>query len=326
MDRTQRIRCENMGGMRRIVLSLGIVALLATACSSGSSTPAGGTSPSGANTTFALQIASSDLYAGAPQRVQVGVFGSADQGVELLTGGTIPLSLVGPDGGAPITGTATYVPAPGTPAAKEPSLTSPSDARGVYQLENVTFPVAGDWEAQLSFNSSGQPINLTDAFAVAEKPALPAPGQMALDTENLTMASKGASPQSIDSRAQDGAKVPDPELHQTTIADAIAQGRAALVLFATPVYCQSQFCGPSTDALQKLAKTGPASADYIHIEIWNDYQKNAINKAAAEWLYRNDNLTEPWLYLIGPDGTIVDRWAPLFDTAEVRKELERVAS
>jgi hypothetical protein len=318
-----------MEPMRRLLVGCSLVGLLAAACGSSGSAGANGTSSPGASgqpsTSFALQVASSDLYAGAPQRVQVGVFGSTDQGVQLLTGGSVSLSLVSADGGDPITGTAAYVPAPGTPDAKTASLTAPSDARGVYQLDNVTFPSAGQWQAQLSFTPSGQQVDLTDAFTVADTPALPAPGQKAMATDNLTMASKGVSPQAIDSRAQDGAPVPDAELHQTTIADAIAAGRPALVLFATPVYCQSQFCGPSTDALEQLAKTGPKNADYIHVEIWHDYQKNEVNKAAADWLLRNGDLTEPWLYLIGPDGKIVDRWSPLFDPAEVLRELDQVA-
>ena len=314
--------------MRRPLLLAAILCLVAMACSSGGASDGGTTTadPSASSaTTFALQVASTDLYAGAPQRVQVGVFGSSEEGVELLTGGTIPLSLVSGDGGDPISGTASYVPAPGTPSPSQPGLTSPSKARGVYQLEDVTFPAAGQWQAQLSFNAAEQPIDLTDTFVVADEPALPAPGQKALRTDNLTMTSNDAPMAAVDSRAQDGAKVPDSELHQATIADALAEHRAALVLFATPVYCQSQFCGPSTDALEGFAKTGPSDVDYIHVEIWRDYQAQQINRAAADWLYRNDDLTEPWLYLIGPDGVIVDRWSPLFDPAEVQKELQKVA-
>jgi hypothetical protein len=313
------------GAMRRFVIACAATAaLLLVACTSGSSsTSAGSGSPGG--TTFSLEVASTDLYAAAPQRVQVGVFGSGDQGVELLTGGSIPLALVSADGGDPISGTARYVPAPGTPNADTPSLTPASEARGVYQLENVTFPNPGLWQAQLSFNAGAQPIDLTASFTVADKPALPAPGDTAFATKNLTMDSPGVEPQAIDSRAQDGAPVPDPELHRDTIAAGIAAGRPILALFATPVYCTSQFCGPSTDALEELARTGPKNADYIHVEIWSDYQKSAINKAAARWLLRNGDMSEPWLFLIGSDGTILDRWAPLFDPAEVKHELEQAA-
>ena len=94
-------------------------------------------------------------------------------GVELLTGGSIPLALVSADGGDPIAGTARYVPAPGTPNADTPSLTPASEARGVYQLENVTFPNPGLWQAQLSFNAGAQPLDLTASFPVADQPALP---------------------------------------------------------------------------------------------------------------------------------------------------------
>ena len=46
--------------------------------------------------------------------------------------------------------------------------------------------------------------------------------------------------------------MPDPELHATTIADALRHGRPVLVQFA-PVYCQSQFCGPTVEAQEALA-------------------------------------------------------------------------
>jgi hypothetical protein len=309
--------------MRRTALAWLAVTVVAVSCTKASTPASVSTGP-----TFSLQVASTDLYAGTPQRLQVGIFGSSSQGIQLLTGGSIPLTLAPQSGGDEIHGRATYVPAPGTPSASSPTLTAPSEARGVYQLDDVTFPALGVWNAELSFSIAGQPQDLTAAFVVADEPALPAPGDRAYHTENLTMADASTDAQAVDSRAQDGAKVPDPELHQDTIAGALDAHRPILALFATPLYCQSQFCGPSTDALERLAKTGPADAAYIHIEIWAKPppptgKKYVPNKAASQWLSRNGDLTEPWLFLIGRDGVIVDRWGPLFDPHEVLQELEK---
>jgi len=310
--------------MRRLAASAVALAFLTAVACTKDTTSSGGASPS--PSTFALQVATSDLYAGTAQRVQVGVFNQTADGIQVLTGGAIPLSLVPADGGQPIHGTARYVPAPGTAVAADPTLTSPSKGRGVYQLDDVTFPSAGVWNATLSFNDpDGQPENLTTQFGVSDKPALPAPGGKAYATKNLTMADTGVDPQAIDSRAENGAKVPDPELHQETIAAALAAHQPILALFSTPVWCTSQFCGPSTDALEQLARTGPKDAAYIHVEIYENHAKNEVNAAAKQWLLRNGDLTEPWLFLIGRDGKIIDRWAPLFQVSQVRAELDRAA-
>ena len=107
--------------------------------------------------------------------------------------------------------------------------------------------------------------------------------------------------------------MPDPELHDTTIAEALRQGRPILVQFATPVYCESQFCGPTVEAQEALAAEYGDVAEFIHVEIWRDFDQSVVNRAAADWLLRGESLTEPWMYLIGSDGVIVERWGPLFD-------------
>ena len=306
------------------------LALTATACGGTTSEAAGsGASPTGSGaldpTSFALQLASSDLYAGTPQRVQLGILSSTEtSGVLMVTSGTVEVA-VGPTGaGSTVQLSARYVPAPGTAGgeAGDPQLTTPDVARGVYQADDVTFDAPGVWQADVTFALQGTPVSLSTQFPVATKPSLPAPGQDALRTQNLTMTNSKGDPQAIDSRAQGTTPVPDPELHATTIADAIAAHRPVLALFATPVYCQSQFCGPSVDALEQMAKARPDAAAYIHVEIWHDYAKSELNRAAADWLLREGDLTEPWLFLIGPDGSIVDRWGPLFDPAQVMAELD----
>lgn len=332
MEPMRSLRLEPLRWLRSGAL-LATLALLAAACGGGGGT-AGEASP-GSGPSLAAQVASADLYTGAPQRLLVGVF--ADDG-RLLSYGTVSfrIAYTGP-ADAPLDqaelvaeAPARYIPTPGTPAGEgeRPVLTQPSEARGVYEARDLRFDRPGIYVVQVEADVTGVgPVSAQAAFSVADGPALPAPGDRAPRTENLTLRSKGVPPAAIDSGYVVEGKIPDPELHRWTIARALREGRPALVAFATPAFCISRFCGPVVSAVQDLARRYPDRAVYIHVEIWNDYQEQAVNEAAAEWLTLPDgSLVEPWLFLIGPDGVIVDRWGSLWDPAEVAAELEALPS
>jgi hypothetical protein len=307
---------------RRIVaLVLALVAAGMAGCDSG-------TPNTGLDTTFGAQMASTWHYVGAPQRVQIGIFANDSEGLRPVTQGTIDVAFSFLGEGDPVPGptaTATFVPVPGSEVAGDtPSITS--GGSGVYEAEDVSFDRPGLWRVTVTVEIDGVARELTSDFPVDAESQIPAPGMPALATETLTNDSN-VRPGAIDSMADGGGEVPDPELHEITIADAIAQGRPALVLFGTPAYCTSRFCGPEVTELQRLAADHPDRAVYIHVEIWKNYRASpqVINEGAADWLYRPDTplgMTEPWLYLIGADGTIADRWGPLFDVGEVAAALE----
>ena len=272
--------------------------------------------------------ASVDLYTRDPQRVDLGLvmpdnsfvsFGTVDVSFSLVGNGaqTEP----GP------TAAATFVPTFGTPERSDgPVVTQPNEGRGVYEATGVVFDTAGVWVAEVTADVKGLgPQTAQASFAVQEHPSLPAPGDRAQPTENLTVHSKGVPPAAIDSRAAGTGTIPDPELHRWTIARAIAEGRPALVVFATPAFCISKFCGPVTDMVEDLSRRYDDRAVFIHVEIWEDFEHQALNRAAADWLWPqmpNGNLTEPWLFLIGADGRIVDRWSSMWSEREVETELE----
>jgi hypothetical protein len=311
--------------MRRTLMITLTLGLLATACGgSGDVDP----SPAPSAPSFNAEVASADLYAGVPQRFLLGLLAGDADGIRYVSYGDVDLrfAFLGDGASSPTAGpaaVATYVGAPGTGTdGSAPTLTQPSEARGVYQAEDVTFDRAGTWQvtAQAQVADVG-PMQVTGAFSVAAEPAVPAPGQRALKTENLTIDSKDEPPGAVDSRAVGGGRIPDQDLHRWTIADAIREHRPALVTFATPVYCQSEFCGPVVDAVEQLAQRYDDRAVFIHVEIYHDQVNNEINEAAADWLFRNDELREPWLFLIGADGRIIDRWGVLFDPEEVAAEL-----
>lgn len=316
---------------RRAAAALLALGMLATACgggTSGTTGPAGATAPD--RSRIVAVVASVDLYTASPQRVAVGLVTNDNRLVSYGTA-TFAFSYLGtaeqPQQPAPgPSATATFVPTYGSegPGGDAPRITLPSEARGVYEASGVTFDRAGFWRVEVRVDVEGVgPQTAAATFAVAEEPALPAPGDPAPATENLTLASEGVPEAAIDSRVVTEGEVPDPELHRSTIARAIAEHRPALVVFATPVYCVSQFCGPVTDMVQDLAHRYRDRAVFIHVEIWEDYEAQELNDAAVEWLRMpNGDLTEPWLFLIGPDGRIVDRWNALWSEREVAAALE----
>jgi len=197
--------------------------------------------------------------------------------------------------------------------------------RGVYAANAIGFDRPGTWQVEVEADLGGGDVRTaTAAFQVLAEPLVPAPGQQAPRTENLTIGSKGAPAVAIDSRAETAGGIPDPELHETTIAAAIEAGRPVLAVFATPVYCVSRFCGPITDMVAGLANEYGDRAAFVHVEIWRDFQNQVVNKAAAEWVLRGDDLTEPWIFLIGSDGRIVARWDNVATPQEIEPLLKEL--
>ena len=308
---------------RRVAACLLVAALGAAACGGGGSSGSGG--GAAASKGLAAEVASFDLAVGPAARFIVGLL-TNDQ--EFVSYGSVHLrftyegrgekgarSRPGPEATAP------FISLPGSPAAGSrpgPAPLPGSVGKGVYGAQ-VAFDRAGFWKVHVTARLVGEakPRTATAAFPVRDKHAIPAPGDPALPSENLTVRSPNVPTKAVDSRA-DGAAIPDPELHQTTIARALALHRPAVVVFATPVYCTSRFCGPVTDMLQELARAYADRASFVHVEIWQDFEKQVLTKAAAEWLLRNNDLNEPWVFVIGADGRITAR----FDNVVTRDEVE----
>lgn len=301
---------------------LAVVLVVAASCSGDGDAPQATTDPSKA---LHAEVASYDLAAGDETRFTVGLF-TGDQ--LFVSFGTVELdfSYLGergatgePEPGPSAVGRFLLVPGTDPETIPDRPLAVPaSRGRGVYAAE-VSFDRPGFWEVEVTADIEGRGVrSATAAFQILEEHRVPAPGERAIPSDNLTVDSKGAPRSSVDSRARGGKKIPDPELHDATIAEAMRRGRPALVVFSTPVYCVSRFCGPITDMVSELAGDYSDRAEFIHIEIWRNFERGVINEAAAEWLLRDDDLREPWVFLIGPDGRIVSRW----DNVATRDEIE----
>ena len=316
---------NHMGVKRPRALAALALALFTSACQGAGN---GGGSPSPeARLPLQVVVANYEIVAGESSRLLVGLITEDGRTVAY---GSVQMRFA-EDTGGPAQATqavvGTYLPAYGTKAGDpnaKPSAIRPATARGVYAVYGVRFAVPGPYLIEVAADVEGVGIvQGTARFEVIAEPSVPGVGQKAPRTENLTLESKDVPLAAIDSRASTGG-IPDPELHDTTIAEAIRRGRPALVVFSTPVYCVSRFCGPVTDLVQDLAAEYGQRAEFIHVEIWRDFQNNVVNQGAAEWIYRDDELTEPWAFLIGPDGRIIARWDNLFVEDELRSALDEL--
>ena len=225
--------------------------------------------------------------------------------------------------------TAHFLAVPGVaikPEPTAPTILSATKGRGVYASQ-VSFDRPGFWQVAVKAHINGGPARTaTAAFEVLDHHLVPAPGDAALATENLTLSSPGTTPQSIDSRASAGS-IPDPDLHRSTIADALRAHQPAVVVFSTPAFCTSRMCGPITDMIQRLAKDDPDRASFVHVEIWKSFADQQVNDAASEWLAAHGNdLREPWVFLIGADGRIAARWDNVVTRGEIEPLLRMLPS
>ena len=313
------------GGQRLGTGCMLVFVLVLSSCAKPAQGPTASPAASGAG--IVAEVASYQHVANQPGRLLVALI-SADN--RWLSFGNIQLSFgyLGEGAETPSPDvemkemSAHFLPIPGTPEGdgQPPSLTFPADGRGVYAVEPITFPRAGFWQVVAHGElGDGSQFSAAAAFTVLDKPAVVSVGALAPHTDNPVAGEPGVPPTAIDSRAAGGEPIPDPQLHSTSIADAIKAGHPALVVFSTPVYCVSRFCGPITELVAELAAEYEDRADFIHVEIYRDFEAGKVNQAALDWLQTPDgDLREPWTFLIGADGRITASW----DTVVTRGEIE----
>lgn len=323
---------------RRVAGIVVVFALVVAACSSGddSATKGAGTTSTtgGAGDAVSAQLASYDLAAGSPQRVIVGLVGTEGR---LVSFGTVSFAfgyLGTRENPASTTrvasrATATWMPIPGqkvTATATEPRMVEPSEGVGVYAAPGVVFDQPGFWGVEVGLELDGKKLEVQTQFEVAAKHLVVAPGDDAPRSENLLPGATDAPAKAVDSRAESNGAVPDPELHRQTVAAALATGRPTMVVISTPVYCVSRFCGPITDLVQRLAQQSADRLNFVHIEVWRNFEDKQLAKAAAEWIYPPgaEGANEPWVFLVGGDGKVLQRWDNVASETELSAAIQQL--
>ena len=266
--------------------------------------------------TFTAQAVSYDLAVGSDQRVLVGLL-AGDQGMVAFGTVDFEFSYLGTKA-KPVRSkagpavTADYKLVAGFSAADPPDtprLIKPSQAVGVYAADRVTFDRAGRWRVLTTVRFGADTAKVPATFSVASTHAVVAEGDPAPRSDNPLAGVAGVDARAIDSRASANAPVPDPELHSTSVASALAAGLPVMVVVSTPTFCISRFCGPITDSMRALSNEYTGRVAFVHLEVWKNYQKQQLNAAAAQWILPDGSgdANEPWVFGVGADGIVRER-------------------
>jgi hypothetical protein len=186
-----------------------------------------------------------------------------------------------------------------------------------FYVANTPFDVAGSWGVELAVtpDDGRQPASIQAPFEVLEEAQSPAPGTVPPASQNDTVATN-PNAESLCSR--------DPmcPLHDLVIADVLGKGRPLVVQFSTPAFCESRFCGPVLEVLLSQMPQYTDRVDFIHIEVWQDFQLKKYRDANLEW-----NLpTEPYTFMMNSEGRVVGKIESIFTEEELKGALDQLAA
>jgi hypothetical protein len=183
------------------------------------------------------------------------------------------------------------------------------DAIGLY-LASVPFDRPGTWQIDFSI-STGE---ATEPFLVDIKPepTTVGLGEKAPLVETPTLVNADLADLTTDH---------DPllPLYETSLDEALSNGRKTVVIFATPAYCTSAACGPMLEQTKAMAH-GYDNVDFIHIEVYGGFNE-------PEFVPDADHLvpavvafglpSEPWVFVMDEDGVVTGRFDGVLGDGEV---------
>lgn len=282
-------------------------------------TQAGGSTPSatgGAASTVQPVLLTSEFIAGQPGRFLVGLL---DADNEFVREAQVDLKFFtvaadGKTGTLRGEGQAAYVELV-VPASASPQGMVHGDTIGFYSA-NTPFDAAGQWAVEISVTEPGAagPSKVDVPFQVFDAHRIPAPGTVPPASRNDTVATN-TNTRSLCSRD------PACSLHDKVIADVLGKGRPLVVQFSTPAFCETQFCGPVLDLLLEQAPVYQDRVDFVHIEVWQDFQLKQYRPATQEWHLP----TEPITFFMAADGTIASFLEAVFTDEELTAALDGIA-
>lgn len=191
--------------------------------------------------------------------------------------------------------------------------------KGIYSVR-LEIPRDGLWVGLAEVTPEGAGAPLLGGFnkGVGRQYKQPVPGGKAPKAPSPTKDDhRGVEPYCTRQDPETKRRVPC-AMHAVSLDEALAGGKPAVVIIATPAFCQTRFCGPEVDVVQAASMELGTKMNFIHIEVYKDDTDAPATGllAPAAKAFRLEE--EPAIYFIGSDGVISDRFLGPAAVDEVR--------
>ena len=185
------------------------------------------------------------------------------------------------------------------------------EVRG-FLIARPDFDEPGSWTAAIT---SPRGTTGETTFSVSADIPIPEVGEPVPQSETRT--SPEFELQSITTDPD-----PEPSFYEMTVAEAISNGTPALIVFATPAFCQTAVCGPTMEIVKETV-AGRSGFDVVHVEIFENVDSEGEGRlievpAVIEWGLPS----EPWIYVVDADGIATARFEGAVSPEELGAALD----
>ncbi|MDP6606816.1 MAG: hypothetical protein QF664_11240 [Dehalococcoidia bacterium] len=183
-------------------------------------------------------------------------------------------------------------------------------------VTTAEFARPGDWGAEVTAELAGETTVVRMLFTVLERTTEPMLGERIPGSVQRVL-------RDVDDIAEiDSSLPPEPRMHEVTVAEALEDGLPAVIVIATPAFCQSRFCGPVVDeVVRPLEERHRGAATFIHIEPFDLAEARGgrlvVLPVMAEW----GLMTEPWIFVVDREGRLAAKFEGVTSAAEVEAAL-----
>jgi hypothetical protein len=182
---------------------------------------------------------------------------------------------------------------------------------------HATFPTPGIWTL-VAETTTGKKLVNTAAMQVKPRAqtSTRVPEDKAIASRTPTVANnQGVSPICT--------RTPACDMHQLSLAEALAGGKPTAFYVGTPKFCMSRTCGPDLEELLIVENALRGKVSFIHAEVYLNDQTQTIEQQILSPTMKEWHLqSEPWLFLIDRTGTIASRFNGPFTADQIRSALD----